>query len=91
MEKIKDTLNNTMHKREKDLVHPLEISTETSPGDHNKHQEERETSTNKSWNNIPAQAQKAALLHVKVYLDDFTRVVQGGPMERQKMTHHLFH
>ena len=32
----------------------------------------------------------ASLAQIKVYLDNFIRVVQGGPTERNQMTRHLF-
>ena len=51
----------------------------------------REASSEKSWNNIPAQSQTVALVHIKFYLDDFIGVCQGDLMERSKMTYHLFH
>ena len=88
-ETIKDTANNNMHKIGKARVHPLEILAEAPPGDCDKLREEREASANKYWNNIPAQAQKAALMHVEVYLDNLIGVVQGGPTERRHTTRYF--
>ena len=71
MDTIKETANDTMHKRGKSPVHTMEILAGTLHGDHNKYREEIEASADRAWNNIPDQLQRVAQKHAKVYLDDF--------------------
>ena len=91
MKTIKDTANNTMQNRGKAPVQPLDILAETPPGDHNQLQEERVAISNKAWNNIPSQAQKAELAHVEVYLDNFIGVFQGVQTDCTQITRQFFH
>ena len=42
------------------------------------------------WVNFSSQVWEEALAHVKVYFDNFIRVVQGGQEEIKYMTRHLF-
>ena len=44
----------------------------------------------KLWANLSPQARAAALAHVKVYLDEFIGIFQGGQEEWNHMTRHLF-
>ena len=89
-ETIKDTVNNNMHKIWKAPVHMMEILADTPPIDRDHVREREEASAYKSWDNIPVQAKKAALLQVEVYLDYFIGVLQEGPAERRQMTRHFF-
>ena len=45
----------------------------------------------KYWKALSLHTRSTALAHVKVYLDDFIGITQGGAKERQQMTRHLFH
>ena len=42
--------------------------------------------SNKNWDALSPHTWATALAHVKVYLDDFIGIVQGGPTERRQMT-----
>ena len=46
--------------------------------------------TEKDWESLSLHAQATALAHVKVYLDDFISIIEGGPTERRQMTRHVF-
>ena len=83
-ETIKYTANNTMHKIEKVLVHLMEKLSETPPRERNQLWEEREAITEKSWNNIPLQAQKKALVHLKFHLENSQESSKGDRWSGEK-------
>ena len=46
--------------------------------------------SDKNWEVLFLHARSTALAHVKIYLNDFIGITQGGPTEIQHMTRHLF-
>ena len=85
-ETIKDIVNNIMHKRGDAPVHPLDILSETLHGDHNQLWEEREASTDKVWNNIPALTPR---VHNEINLwRDFITYLSSRPTLLREITSH---
>ena len=67
-------------------LHHLKNLADTKPPQNSAAEVSATIEVNDNWEALPLHAHATALAHVKVHLDDFIGIVQGGPDERRQMT-----
>ena len=89
-ETVKDRTLDTLSMRHTAPPHHLGYLADTKPPQTSEEEARETLDANRNWEALSSHARETAIAHVKVYLDDFIGITQGGPTERRKMTRHLF-
>ena len=70
--------------------HHLENLADTKPPETSAQEVAATLEAANDWEALSLHARTTALAHIKVYLNYFIGITQGGPTERRQMTRHLF-
>ena len=87
---VKDRTLDTLSTCHTALPHHLKDLADTAPPQTSEEEATATQDSDKKWEALSPHAQATDLEHVKVYLDDFIGITQGGPTERRNITRHLF-
>ena len=89
-ETVKDRTIYNLPTRHTASSHHLENLAETKLSQTSAAEVAATLEANNNWEALSPHARATSLAHVKVYLDDFIGITQGGPTERIQMTRNLF-
>ena len=85
-ETVKDRILDSLSTRHNTPPHHLKDLADTKPPQKSVHNTDATLKAHKIWDTLSLYARATALANVKVNLDDFIGIVQGGPTERRQMT-----
>ena len=80
-ETVKDRTLDSLSTRHNTPPHHLEDLSDTKPPQTSVHDIDATLDTENNWEALSLHPWATALDHFEVYLDDFIRIVQGGPTE----------
>ena len=89
-ETFKDRKLDTLSTRHNAPQHHFEDLADTKPPQTSVENTEATLEPDSNWEDLSPHTRSTALDHVKVYLDDFIGIFQGGPTEQRQMTRYLF-
>ena len=87
---VKDCALDTIYMCNTVPPHHLESLADNKPPQTSKTEAAAMLAADNNWEALSPHAWATYVAHVKVYLDDFILIVQGGTDERRQMTRHLF-
>ena len=89
-ETVKECTLDTLSTRHNALPHHLKDLLDTNTPRTSAEDAESTLEADRNWEALSLHVRATSLAPVEVYIDEFIRIVQGGPTEQRQITRHLF-